>query len=328
MTAHVESMAYTGEIPWHGLGTTFTPGISVEELLKVAKLDWRVDKVPLWSIREGEEMHDGIPLSEHFALERDRDGVYDILGICGKEYIPTQNDEAFQFFTEFCQSGSMSLETAGSLMGGRQVFGLAKLNRAFELPGGDLTEGYLLLSHPHIWGKALVAMLTPIRVVCMNTLTLALRSANFGKFQMVHRQKFDITMQNHAKKTLGIALNEFEIYKQGAEFLASKEYTDDSLFKYIAESFQPELLAANEDIKADMLKRNAQRVLYLVNKGRGSELTAAHNTWWGAFNAVTSFYDHDYGQTADSRLTSAWFGPNASKKRAAFDLAVDYAKAA
>lgn len=327
MTAAVESMAYTGEIPWHGLGATFAPGTSPQEILKIAKLDWTVEKLPLVAYDEGDDLDSAVHLTEHFGLIRNRDGVYDALGVCGKEYIPTQNEEAFTFFTEFCESGNMTMETAGSLIGGKQVFGLAKLNRSFVLPGDDVTEAYLLLSHPHIWGKALITMLTPIRVVCMNTLAMALRKGG-PKFVMTHRNRFDIAMQNEAKKTLGLALTEFEVFHQGAEFLAKREYTDETLFKYIAETMQPELLAANEDIKADMLKRNASRVLYLVNKGRGSELQAAHNTWWGAFNAVTSFYDHDYGQTSDARLTSAWFGPNASKKRAAFDSAIEYAKAA
>lgn len=324
MVDAVETMAYTGEVPWHGLGSTFEKGASVDEVLRAAKLDWTVEKLPLVA----ETVNDTtVPLTEHFGLIRNRNGVLDPLGICGKEYTPTQNAEAFTFFTEFCESGGMTMETAGSLMGGRQIFGLARLNRNFALPGDDLVESYLLLSHPHIWGKALVTMLTPIRVVCMNTLNYALRQGG-PKFVMTHRTRFDIFMQNEAKKTLGLALNEFETFHQGAEFLSKKEYTDESLFKYIAEFMQPDLLEANEDIKADMLKRNGSRVLYLVNKGPGAELPSSKNTWWGAFNAVTRFYDYDYGQTADARLTSAWFGANASKKRNAFDRAIEYAKAA
>lgn len=320
MTDAVETMAYTGEVPWHRLGVHVDPTLTPDEILCAAQLDWDVEKTPM-------NTDNGIPITEHFALVRNRAGNRDVLGICGKEYIPTQNKEAFTFFNEFCESGDMTMETAGSLMGGRQIFGLARIQKNFVLPGDDLVQSYLLLSHPHIWGKALLTMLTPIRVVCMNTLTQAIHKGG-PKFVMTHRNRFDVYMQNEAKKTLGIAVKGFVEFEEAARFLAKTEYTDKRLFEYVAAVMQPELLAANDDIKADMLKRNASRVLYLVNKGKGAEMKSAHNTWWGAFNAVTAFYDHDYGQTADARMTSAWFGPNASKKRGALQLAIDFAKAA
>lgn len=319
MPAEVESMAYTGLVPWHGLGTRVSQDMPPEEFLIAAGLDWEVNKIPLYSA-------DGLRFIDHAGLVRTfHDGTVEELGICGKQYIPTQNKDAFGFFNRFCENTGLILETCGSLQGGRQLWALAKIPGGFTVMKGDDVEQYLLLSHPHVWGKSLVFKFTPIRVVCMNTLMMALKGG--ADFRMQHIYAFDGVMQRQAHEILDQALVQMREFKEAAAFLASKPITDESLFRYIGELFQPDLLK-EQTIAPDMFKRNAHRILELNARSPGSDLKSASGTWWGAANAVTYFYDHEYGQSADGRLNNAWFGANATKKQKAFNLAVEYAKAA
>lgn len=324
MSHKVESMAYAGDVPWHGLGEAVSGDLSAKDMLKKARLNWSVARKPLTAAGN-------IPVPEHFALVRDSDES--VLGICGKDYIPTQNSEAFEFFEKFVKAGSMTMETAGSLAGGRHVWGLAKLNRGYTLEGGDRMEGYLLLSSPHIWGKSLTAMLTEIRVVCNNTLTAALGRGS-ERFRMPHIKAFDAAVQHAAADALGLSAELLRRFEDEARLMSKAKTDAAEVAKYVCALFAPKLyaeIAKHDDSKVailDQLPRNGQRVMELYHKSPGSDLKTASETWWGAFNAVTRFVDHEMGRDRDVSLTSAWFGPRATLKQRARSMAVDLAKAA
>src|SRR5690348_7269280 len=156
MPADVETMAYRNENaasrPWHGLGNAIDHDATPEEMLTASELDWTVSKRPLFapaakpSATETPNLDNLMSVPDYFALVRDSDNK--VFGPCGKEYVPTQNRQAFDFFKKFTQVGHMRMETAGSLQGGRQVWVLAKIPKTITLPGGDLVEGYLLMSSP------------------------------------------------------------------------------------------------------------------------------------------------------------------------------------
>lgn len=313
-----------GTAPWDGLGFTVEKRLPVKQFLKKAGLNWTVGKRP---IIVPNDPADPVTFIDHYAMTREfPDGKVEEFGICGKQYIPTQNEEAFDFFDKYCTMADLKFEAVGALCGGKQIFALAKIpNDDLILPGDDLVSPYLLLSHPHIWGKGLNVKWTPIRVYCMNTLAAAL--AGGSDFNMRHIYAFDPIMRKRAVEQVEAARSKMIEFAVTARFLASKEYTDDTLFRYIADQFQPDV--ANDDtITADKFKRNAYRVLTLVHSSPGANLTSAKNTWWGALNGVTYFFDHEYGNTQDGRLDNAWFGANAGKKLRALDLAYEYAKAA
>jgi len=361
MPAEVETMAYRMEsradVPWHGLGNPIDHDATPEEMLIASELDWTVSKRPIWTPRTPQFTADGGPIAfgdflnvpDYFALVRDSDNK--ILGPSGKDYIPIQNRQAFDFFKKFTDAGQMRMETAGSLQGGKQVWVLAKLSKSFSLPGGDEVGGYLLLSSPHIWGKSFVIKFVTIRVVCMNTFTMAMNEAKYGKgFRMPHIRAFDGEVAKEAAISLGIANELFEGFEATANKLASTKVDTDVVVRYVADIFQPELIVeqfgksfykATEAKQAEMLldptspkvdasqfKRSAYDVLTAVNRQPGADLESSSGTLWGAFNATTYYTDHLAGRDRDNALYAAWFGPKAVTKSQALKRAIQMAEVA
>jgi phage/plasmid-like protein (TIGR03299 family) len=328
MAHNVETMAYAGEVPWHGLGVKVDSNLTPEQMLKAANLDWTVDKKQLWVGMGDGKADDDQLLHSHSALVRNTDSK--VLGICGKDYVPTQNKESFEFFDRFCRAGDMTMETAGSLQEGRRVWALAKIKGGFRVNGGDEVEGFILLDSPHIWGKSLQIMFTPIRVVCNNTLTLALNNADINAtFRMVHDQLFTAEIKKQAEEKVGLATAALDQFKNQSKFLASKRYNDQSLMRFFSQIMNPGLvLAENDEVNPDDLGRTAAKLVEIVDTQPGADMKTSKGTWWGAFNAVTYYYDHVAGVDRDKALTSAWFGAAANRKRTALDLAIEYAEAA
>src|SRR5688572_2254467 len=135
--------------PWNNLGVDLDPTMTPAEALRAAKLDWEVLKLPMYSKLNNSEFI----VPGHSQLLRESDAVS--LGICGPEYRPFQNSQIFEFFSRFTEAGAMTLETFGSLNGGRLIWALANMGQSVEVGKGDEVKGYLLLVQPHIWGKAM-----------------------------------------------------------------------------------------------------------------------------------------------------------------------------
>jgi phage/plasmid-like protein (TIGR03299 family) len=310
-------MAYAGETPWHGLGVKVPNDVSPEQMLKAAKLDWTVTPVPAFA------MIDGVETSvNRSALVRSSDNK--VLDVITNDWEPCQNQEAFEFFNDFVAAGDMEMHTAGSLADGRIVWALAKVNDSFELFGGDKVESFLLFTNPHSYGQSIDVRFTPIRVVCNNTLSLALAIKGFsGSTQVVkvsHRRKFD---GDAVKQTLGVAKDKLAQYKEMAAFLGQKRYTNETLGEYFNRVFP--VITSKVDGKKEVSK-NAKIALDIINQQPGANF--AEGTWWQAFNTVTFMADHVIGRTADARLRSAWFGQNRTLKTNALETAVEFAEAA
>ena len=316
----VETMAYAGQVPWHGLGTKVSPYLTPDEILEEAGLNWDVDKVPLQTIT-------GIAIPDKYALVRVQDQK--ALSVVGEAYKPVQNVDAMGFFKRFVEAGRMTMETAGSLDGGRRIWGLARMKSTdFALANDDKVEGYLLLSQPHIAGIALSIMFTPIRVVCNNTLTYALNEAGRNQraaFRMAHTSVFSQEVQEKAIEVLGLSTERMKSYRETAEFLRSRRATKKDVSEYFLRLMQPELLAQSpDDIHPDLFSRSVTRLHEVVNTQPGADL--AGGTWWNAFNAITYYLDHLHGHSTNVRLRSGWFGHGASVKHRALGLASEYAK--
>jgi len=187
----------------------------------------------------------------------------------------------------------------------------------------------------------MTVMFTPIRVVCNNTLTMAL-NADGNRFRVLHLQMFDEEIQKSAEEALGISSQQMKLFQEQSEFLASKRAKDSQIANYIAELFQSNLLierAKHRELDVnnsvplpplwDEFKHTAQQVYDAVDLSPGSNLKSAKGTWWGALNAVTYVVDHQKKSKAEGNaLHSAWFGTGAMTKRKALDKAVEYAKVA
>ena len=314
MAHNVETMAYAGEVPWHGLGTKVIDDLTPDQMLTKAGLDWTVSSQPMY-YRDAENNEIEIP--KRRVLVRDSDQT--ILSTIGDGWKPLQNSEAFEFFNEFVMAGDMKMHTAGSLNNGRMVWGLAKLKEGFTVTNGDDVEGYLLFSNPHKYATSIEVRFTPIRVVCNNTLTYALSSNIDTAARMNHRQVFDA---DSVKETLGLATDFMQDYADVSRFLSSKNYTKDSIVDYYNQVFP--IAGANKRSK-DM-SRNAEAALETVNTQPGAKLS--EGSWWSAFNSVTYLIDHELGVSQDTRLQSAWFGKGRQKKVSALAKAKQFAEAA
>jgi phage/plasmid-like protein (TIGR03299 family) len=306
----VAQMAYVGETPWHGLGTRVPADVSPAQMLEKAGLDWTVEKKPLFFDNLGESQE-----IEQRALVRTSDNK--VMTIVSDEWKPVQNVEAFEFFNDFVAAGEMSMHTAGSLKDGKMVWALAKVQDSFELFGGDTVESYLLFSNPHEFGRSIDIRFTPIRVVCNNTLTMSLAGQASNGVRINHRQTFDGDL---VKEMLGVAKDKLASYKEQAAFLGSKRFSNETLTEYFNRVF-PSL---SQD--KDKVSRQADDAMNYLHSQPGAEF--AEGSWWQAFNTVTYMTDHVMGRSADTRLTSAWYGLNKSKKEKALELAIDYAEAA
>lgn len=318
MSHEVETMAYTNEVPWHGLGEYVAEAPTAKQMLKLAKLDWRVERRPLFTpTTAGDNATQ--ELDGFAALVRDRDNK--VLDVVGSRYIPTQNEDVFEFFKEFVEAGGAKMETAGSLKEGRYVWGLASLNASFKMKGNDEVKGYLLVASPHEQGKSLIVKFTTIRVVCNNTLTLALgRKGN--EFRMNHRNHFDETMINRAKDTLGIARDQLGEFEDNARKLQKVKLTQKDCIRILAGVYQPDAdmtkLISDFDDEATPRMKLAMDILA---RAPGAQPDNA----WGVLNAVTYYSDHVASRTADKRLTNAWIGKTANQKEAVLETLLELA---
>ena len=311
-------MAYAGEVPWHGLGTKVSTDLTPNQIMVKAGLDWSVDKVPTYAKVGDTEVETG-----QEALIRSSDNK--VLTQVGKNWYPVQNEEAFEFFSEYCLEGSMEMHTAGSLKGGKMVWGLAKVKGVFEAVKGDPVEQFFLFSNPHEYGKAIDIRFTPIRVVCNNTLSMALASVKNTGVKLNHRKVFAPEM---VKEHMGIADEKFAKYKEVAQYLASKNFKAEALIQYYNEVF-PRTYQGKEEVivkTSDDLTSNGQKAFEFLETQPGAEF--GKGTWWQALNSVTYLTDHEMGREADSRMTSAWFGANQTRKIKAVEKAVEFAEAA
>lgn len=309
-------MAYVGDVPWHGLGTRVPADLSSDQMLKAAGLDWSVRKVKAYAIDE--ENNDEVYDIGRSALVRTSDGK--LLDVVSEDWNPVQNQTAFDFFDEYVRAGDMEMHTAGSLKGGQIVWGLAKIKESFELFKGDQIDSYLLFSNFHKYGFSTDVRFTPIRVVCNNTLTLSLNSKVERMVKISHRKVFD---PSNVKEMLGIATTKLQKYKEMAAFLGSKQAKGEDIVEYFKRVFP--VTGANEN-KTKEISKNAQIAIDILETQPGANF--AEGTWWQPFNAVTFMTDHLVGRSADTRLTSSWYGTNKNLKTKALELAVEMAEAA
>lgn len=220
MAANVESMFYTREKPWHGLGVRVEESPTSKDALRLAGLDWSVEQHLVQTVG-------GIPLKGFFANVRSTDRR--VLGVVTDKYKVVQNDEAFAFTNALLGEG-VTYETAGSLQEGRKVWLLAKLPHKYLISGDEVTP-YMVFSNSHDGSGAIKVAMTPVRVVCNNTLNLALAEAK-RCWSTIHTGNLSGKLQD-AKQTLLHA----DAYMQGLakafEELRKVKLTDRKVMGYI-----------------------------------------------------------------------------------------------
>jgi phage/plasmid-like protein (TIGR03299 family) len=319
-------MAYAGELPWHGLGVKIPDNLTPEEIMKVAGLDWEVNKQDVFYL-DSDGQYQRAPKKQ--ALVRSSDGKY--LDVVSDNWNPVQNKDAFEFFDEYVTSGGMQMHTAGSLRDGKIIWALAKVNDSFDLFGGkDQVDSYLLLSNPHQFGRGVDVRFTPIRVVCNNTLTLSLNGKTNLGISLNHSAEFTA---DRAKAALAEASQKLDTYKDMAQFLSKKRYNQQSLMEYFARVFPKsgkkvgvsfdKMMRELKDEKKKF-SRNAEEAMVLIHEQPGAEL--GEGTWWSAYNTITYMTNHTIGHNTDTRMQSLWYGSNKDRNVEALGLAIEYAE--
>ena len=318
MAHQVETMAYAGEVPWHGLGVPVSNDLTPAQMMKKAGLDWTVEQIDSYVTVGDKKIPTGMK-----ALVRSSDNK--VLTNIGQVWNPVQNEDAFNFFSEYVLKGDMEMHTAGSLKGGQLVWALAKVKESFDLFGGDTVESYLLFSNPHKYGFSIDVRFTPIRVVCNNTLSLSLEAKAERSVKVGHRTEFNA---DEVKKALGIASAKLSQYKEMAEFLGSKRYNIDNLIEYYNTVFPrtADKRVQNQELSVETLSKNAKAAFDAIELQPGAKY--AEGSWWQAFNSVTYVTDHLQGRNPDNRLYSSWFGGNQIRKRDALKTALEFAEVA
>lgn len=275
MAANVESMFYVRETPWHGLGTRVNEAPDSREALIAAGLDWNVLQEPIYT--EAEELVDGYKANI-------RDSDRQVLGVVTDRYKIVQNRDAFSFTDQLLGEG-VRYETAGSLQGGKKVWLLAHLPHEYIISGERISP-YLVFFNSHDGSGAIKAALTPIRVVCQNTLNLALSTAK-RSWSMIHTGDIKGKMQE-AHDTLFMA--EKYMDKLGKEFetLRRKKLTDKQVMEYI------EILLPVEDGSTPQQIKNMKRLQedMKLRYFEAPDLKDVGNNAYRFINAVSDFATH------------------------------------
>lgn len=275
ITADGTAAMFSGEgiLPWHGLGTVVDGLLTAEEALQAAKLDWTVEKQPIY-LASGKESQD------RFAVVRTTDEEW--LGVVGGDYKPFQNTEAFSFFdTVTDNSGQAHYTTAGSLQNGKRVFLTAKIGDTFNVAGEDAHDLYLLITTSHDGTKAFTAATTMVRAVCHNTVTLGLETA---KTRWSLRHKTTLTGKvAEAQAALQLSHKYKDAFQLEVEQLLAAEVTND-LFKEIISDLLPKQKRQHE--------KNVNELMNIFTTEPTVVNTAAAGNGWGAVNAVIYWTDH------------------------------------
>lgn len=318
MSSQVETMAWAHTVPWHNLGVEVDPKIGVDDMLVKAGLNWEVERIAIRTA-DGDE---AIP--EHVAIRRATDKkVYDIVS---PRWKPVQNREILNFFREWTEAGDATLETAGSLREGRQVWALANLKSGFVLPGGDAVKGYVLLVGSHESGKATIAKPTAIRVVCANTLAMALsgsqskKSWGAGEVHISHLNEFNADL---AKEQMGLSRETISDFEKAARTLQKLKLNTEKMVEVLAPIFLSKNVFENEDIYDEAnWGPTFKNIMWATEKAPG----ATGKTGWGVLNGVTYALDHmAKTKTPDGRFYAAQLGHQAANKNKTMEALLELA---
>jgi phage/plasmid-like protein (TIGR03299 family) len=303
----------TGTPAWHGLGTVVSEAQTSSEAIKLARLDWTVEQLPIYTRHQGVER----AVAERVANVRSDSGA--VLGVVSPGYKPFQNAAAFEFFDAVVQEKLAVFESAGALKGGRHVWMLARLPRTVQAAAGDTVLPYVLLANAHDGSRALRMVPTTVRVVCANTLNLALGKAGSDGLVVYHSESLERRVKE-AREKLGIIVGRVDRFEEEVQTLARRQLSQEQLTAYFVSLVKDR----SERQQKQLLERFAANF-----DGETNTLPSVRGSLWAAYNAVSEYADHqatvrgkDAHQRADGRLYSAWFGSGANMKQQAYEAAL------
>ena len=344
MAHQIEKMAYVGDTPWHGLGNQLAQNQPIEVWAKQAGMDWRIESSNVSYMAQNERGQSIImPYEEQRVLYRSDTHVP--LSVVSQRYQEVQPAEVLEFYRDLTEQSGFELETAGVLKGGKKFWALARTGQTSALKGKDVSNGYILLATACDGTLATTAQFTSIRVVCNNTLAIALKgqSSSTGVVKVPHSTKFDA---EKIKQQLGISVRVWNEHMYEMKQLSQRKVTQQEAAAYFDAVFNNTSLSPTEqddsiiqfyrnvaaqgsqsnkaENKTEPNGRAMSKVMSMFNgHGRGAELSSAKDTAYGLLCSITEFCDHERrAMSQDHRLDSAWFGAGAALKQRGLEQAL------
>ena len=338
MSHLVQTMAYQGQTPWHGLGHELPAGQSIDTWAVSAGMNWSIEQTP---VRYVTGQDDGMVSIGSFEEQRVlyRSDTKAALSVVSNRYKVVQPREILEFYRDLTEDAGFELETAGVLKGGRKLWALARTGQHALLKGGDQVKGYLLLATACDGTLATTAQFTSVRVVCNNTLAIALERKGQDKaagiIKVPHSTEFN---PEQVKAQLGITVSDWDCFIRQMKQLANRKVSNaeaDNFFQTVlncnpktADFSDSDLKVADGSPNSSKAALSNERAYKRVQElyggtAMGAQMESAQGSAWGLLNAVTEFVDHHRrSRSQDNRLDSAWFGQGALIKQAALDEAL------
>lgn len=326
MAHEVQTMAYVGETPWHGLGNELTPNQPIEVWAKQAGMDWTIESSDVsYYANHAAGGKLIMPFPDNKVLYRS--DTLEPLSVVSQRYQEVQPSEILEFYRDLTEQADFELETAGVLKGGRKFWALAKTGQSTALKGKDVSNGYILLATACDGTLATTAQFTSIRVVCNNTLAISLADKSGGVVKVPHSTVFDA---DKVKNQLGISINQWNEHMYQMKQLTERRITQAQATNYLNRLFNDvddTLIMFPTNKKTQKAVPNAKamnQIMTMFNgQGRGADLDSARDTAYGLLCAVTEFVDHERrAMSTDHRLDSAWFGTGANLKQKGLEEAM------
>lgn len=313
MSANIDKMAYTGQKPWHGLGTEVKEAMTSEEALRLGIGEWTVSKQPVYfkDVKGGQ-----VAVPRAYSVVRSDRQIS--LGVVGEYYQPIQPKDCFSFFDSVVQDKLAIYHTVGSLGQGEKIWALAKLPGHIQVTNQDMVEKFILLVNSYNGRSPLMMMITPIRVVCQNTLNLAL-SDSVNKFSARHTESLGLKVEK-ARERLQVVNQWYKDFETLTKTLVTKKVNTVQV-----ENFLDGMGYDKETGKGQGIRDSITR---LFEGGRGNNLATVRGTGWALWNGFTEYVDHErstkitngFKTKEEARLNSQWFGAGRTEKSKALDL--------
>jgi len=308
----IETMAHAGELPWHGLGNRLAPRQPIDVWKRQAGMDWEIEEAEVRYVAGSHNLGVIHAFPDQKVLYRSDTRLP--LSVVSKRFQVVQPGQILEFYRDLTANSGFELETAGVLREGRKFWALARTGQSTTLKGRDKVDGYLLLATACDGTLATTAQFTSIRVVCNNTLSIALGNAT-GAIKVPHRSQFDPGVM---KRQLGITISSWDGFVARMKALSERPVDPDSVEGLLSRV----LTYTGPDGKRTVVNEQAMvnvRSLY-EGGGRGALMASSRGTAWGLLNSVTEFVDHHRrARSDDHRRDAAWFGSGTQIKQRAWD---------
>jgi phage/plasmid-like protein (TIGR03299 family) len=308
----VETMAYADEKPWHGLGNKLAPQQPIDVWKKNAGMDWQIEQSEVCYVSGTQHVGVVNTFPEQKVLYRSDSKAP--LAVVSKRFNVVQPGEILEFYRDLTACHGFELETAGVLRQERKFWALAKTGQSSTLKGQDRVDGYLLLATACDGTLATTAQFTSVRVVCNNTLQIALGSAS-SAIKVPHRSHFDAEA---VKRQLGITVASWDSFVARMRALVDRPVDPDSVEGLLRRV----LTYAGPESKTPVVNEQALSIVNSLYEGggRGALMTSSRGTAWGLLNSVTEYVDHHRrARSDDHRRDAAWFGQGAQIKQRTWD---------